>query len=153
MEKQMVEARVEEMLSPFLAKEGLELVAIEYKNENNNLYLRIFIDKPGGVGLEDCELVSKHIGAELEGKAIIPHRYFLEVSSPGVERPLYKPEDFLRFRGSAIKLRTIDKIEGGRNFQGELADYSNDLVVLETEDGRLLKIPYSSIEKARLKIY
>jgi len=151
--KQTVENQIEEMLSPFLTKEGLELVAIEYKNENNNLYLRIFIDKQGGVGLEDCELVSKHIGAELERTAIIPHRYFLEVSSPGVERPLNKPEDFLRFRGSAIKLRTIDKIEGSRNFLGVLADYSDDLVVLETEDGRLLKIPYRSIEKARLKIY
>lgn len=153
MEKQTVSARVEEIIAPFILQKDLELVDIEYKKERNNWYLRIFIDKPGGVKLEDCEMVSSFVSTELEALDIIPHQYFLEVSSPGVERPLKKPEDFVRFRGSTIKLRTTSKIEGSRNFQGVLTNYVDDLVVLETTDGRLIKIPYHLIGQARLKIY
>lgn len=153
MKKQTVSARVEEMITPFILQKDLELVDVEYEKEENNWYLRIFIDKPGGVQLEDCEKVSSFASAELEGADFISQRYFLEVSSPGVERPLKKPKDFVRFRGSTIKVRTKSKIEGSRNFQGVLADYVDDLVVLETTDGRLVNIPYHLIGQARLKIY
>ncbi|MEG3068418.1 MAG: ribosome maturation factor RimP [Syntrophaceticus schinkii] len=153
MKKQPVSVRVEEIISPFILQKELELVDIEYKKEGANWFLRIFIDKAGGVCHEDCEKVSSFVSAELERLDVIPHHYFLEVSSPGVERPLKKPEDFVHFRGSAIKLRTMSKIEGSRNFQGMLVDFVEDQVVLELEDGRQMKIPYQSIGQARLKIY
>ncbi|HHV35008.1 MAG: ribosome maturation factor RimP [Syntrophaceticus sp.] len=153
MKKETVTVRVQEVISPFILQEDLELVDVEYKKEHANWYLRIFIDKPGGVRLEDCEKVSNFASAELERLGVIPSRYFLEVSSPGVERPLRKPEDFERFCGSTIRLRTTSKIQGSRNFQGMLVDYVDDQVILETEDGRSINIPYHLIRQARLKIY
>jgi ribosome maturation factor RimP len=149
--KQAVNTQVAEMITPFILQNGLELVDVEYKKEGNGWYLRIFIDKQGGVQLDDCEKVSSYISTKLDESAIIPHHYYLEVSSPGLERPLTKPEDFIRFCGSPIKLRTTTKIEGSRNFQGVIVDNADDMVVLETEDGRSIKIAYQMIKKARLK--
>lgn len=148
-----VSDRVMDVIMPLLARESLELVDVEYKKEGAAWYLRVFIDKPGGVQLGDCEKASLLIGSELDKHDIIPHRYYLEVSSPGVERPLKKPEDFLRFRGSEIVVRTTAKFEGSKNFQGKIVDYDeDDRVVIETADG-LLKIPHSLISKARLKVF
>lgn len=152
-QRMSVSVQVRETINSFISQEELELLDVEYKKEGANWYLRLFIDKPGGVSLEDCEKVSDFAGAELERLDVIPYRYILEVSSPGVERPLKKPEDFVRFRGCTIRLRTTDKIQGSRNFQGVLADYVDDLVVLEAEDDRLIEIPYHLIKQARLKIY
>ncbi|MDD2554732.1 MAG: ribosome maturation factor RimP [Syntrophaceticus sp.] len=151
MNEQAVNTEVAEMITPFILQNGLELVDVECKREGSSWYLRIFIDKQGGVQLDDCEKVSGYIGTELDESGIIPHQYFLEVSSPGIERPLKKPEDFVRFSGSPIKLRTTTKIEGSRNYQGVISDYVDDMVVLETEGGRSIKIPYHLIKKAKLK--
>lgn len=144
--------RVTDVIMPLLARESLELVDVEYKKEGAAWYLRVFIDKPGGVQLGDCERASLLIGSELDKHDVIPHRYYLEVSSPGIERPLKKPEDFLRFRGSEVVVRTTAKFEGSRSFQGKIIDYEDGRVVIETADG-LLKIPHSLISKARLKVF
>lgn len=147
-----VSDRVTDMITPLLEGESLELVDVEYKKEGAGWYLRVFIDKPGGVRLADCEKASALISSELDKHDIIPHQYYLEVSSPGVERPLRKPEDFIRFRGSEIVLRTATKFEGSKNFQGTIVDYADDQVVLETANG-LIEIPHVLISRARLKIF
>lgn len=152
MKGQSIRERVEELITPFILQEGLELVDVEYQKDGPNWFLRIFIDKPGGVNLDDCERISNLVGSVLDRADIIPQKYYLEVSSPGVERPLKKPEDFERFRGSEVTVRTKAKIEGSKNFQGVLAGYEDDQVVLETKDG-LIKIPFHLIGKAKLKVF
>jgi ribosome maturation factor RimP len=152
LKEQTVSARVEKLVKPFISQEGLELVDVEYKKEGSNWYLRIFIDKPEGVQLEDCEKISKIASSALDEADIIPQQYYLEVSSPGVERPLKTEDDFIRFRGSNISLRTKTKIQGSRNFQGVLVDFEDDQIVLKTADGEL-RIPYQLIGKARLKVF
>ncbi len=152
MKGQSVKDRVEELITPFILQEGLELVDVEYQKDGPNWFLRIFIDKPGGVKLDDCEKISNLVSSVLDRADIIPQKYYLEVSSPGVERPLKKPKDFERFRGSNIIVRTKSKIQGSRNFQGVLAGYEDDQVVLETADG-LIKIPFNLIGKAKLKVF
>jgi len=149
---QSVKERVEELITPLILQEGLELVDVEYQKDGPNWFLRIFIDKPGGVKLDDCEMVSNLVSSVLDRADIIPQKYYLEVSSPGVERPLKKPEDFERFRGSKITVRTKSKIQGSKNFQGILAGYEEDHVVLDTTEG-MIKIPFHLIGKARLKVF
>lgn len=152
MKGQSVKDKVEELITPLILQEGLELVDVEYQKEGPDWFLRIFIDKPGGVNLDDCEKISNLVSSVLDSADIIPQKYYLEVSSPGVERPLKKPEDFERFRGSEITVRTKAKIEGSKNFQGVLAGYEDDHVVLETGDG-LIRIPFHLIGKAKLKVF
>src|ERR1044071_6350392 len=96
------------------AREGLELVHWETVGPRSNFVLRIYIDKPGGVTHADCELVSKQVGTLLDVEELIPNRYVLEVSSPGIERGLYKPADYARFAGSRVKLKTSEPIDGQR---------------------------------------
>lgn len=152
MENETVSTRVEELLAPFLSHEDLELVDVEYKKEGANWYLRIFVDKQGGVQLDDCSKVSNFISTELDRDNFVSQRYFLEVSSPGVERPLKKPADYVRFCGSKVVLCTTIKIEESKKFHGIIADYVDDQVVLETPEG-LVKIPYHLIAKARISVF
>src|SRR5262245_45877091 len=99
-----------------VAREGLELVHWEMLGPPNKFLLRIYIDKQGGVSHADCGSVSNQIGVLLDVEDLIPHRYTLEVSSPGIERGLYKPGDYERFRGRRIKLKTVNPINGQRTF-------------------------------------
>ncbi len=153
MKKMSISARVEEIITPLASRENLEVVDVEYKKEGSNWILRVFIDKTDGITHEDCEKVSSFISAELEKVDAIANRYFIEVSSPGVERPLKKPKDFIRFSGSTVKIRTVDKIEGSRNFQGVIVGYMDDQVVLKLEDGNQIEIPYQLIGQAKLKVF
>jgi ribosome maturation factor RimP len=114
--------------------------------------LRVFIDKPGGIQLADCENVSNFLSPRLDMLDLIPHQYVLEVSSPGIERPLTRPSDFIRYRGSQISLKTFHKVHGKRKFEGELVDYLNDEVIIQTDEGNFM-IPYELISHARLKVF
>lgn len=145
--------RVAEIITPLLAAQSLELVDVEYKKEGSDWYLRVFVDKSGGVQLTDCEKASNIISTELDKHAVkIPHQYYLEVSSPGIERPLRKPEDFLRFRGSEIIVRTMAKIDGSKKFQGVIMDFADNQLVMKTAKGQM-EIPFNLISKAKLKIF
>lgn len=143
---------VAQMLESFLNDQNLELIDVEYKKEGKKWYLRVFIDKSGGIQLTDCEAVSEFLSPKLDTSDLIPHHYILEVSSPGIERPLRKPQDFIRFRGSQVCLRTLAPIGGKKQFQGVLLDLIDDQVILETCEGRL-SIPYVLIGRARLKVF
>jgi ribosome maturation factor RimP len=132
-------------------REGLELVHWEAVGPRNNLVLRVYIDKPDGVNHGDCETVSNQLGAVLDVEDLIPHRYTLEVSSPGIERALYKAVDYERFAGSQIKLKTREPINGQKTFRGRLEGIVDGVVILEPDAGTRIRIPYEQIAKANLE--
>jgi ribosome maturation factor RimP len=129
---------------------NLELVHCEFAGQKSAA-LRIYIDKPGGVTHEDCQVVSEQLSVLLDVEDLIPQHYTLEVSSPGVERGLYKPEDFVKFAGQRVRLRTREAIAGRRKFQGLLIGLEGDLVKL-TDKTETFLIPYAIIQGAKLDV-
>jgi ribosome maturation factor RimP len=142
---------VRQVVQPILQSEGLELVDLEYRREAQGWVLRFYIDREGGVTVEDCAEVSGELGALLEVRDLIANPYILEVSSPGLTRPLKKPEDFNKFRNRLVKMKTFDPIEGRRNFKGILLGLEDEKVRLKIE-GQLYEIPLEGIAKANLEI-
>jgi ribosome maturation factor RimP len=133
------------------SREGLELVHWEAVGPRNNFVLRIYIDKPGGVSHGDCEKVSTQVSTLLDVEDLIPHRFTLEVSSPGIERGLYKIADYERFAGSRIKLKTLEPINGQRNFKGRLEGVEDGAVILQPDTGDQLRVPYNKVAKANIE--
>lgn len=144
---QILEA-VESLLGP----SEYEVVDIDTVGSKRGLVVRIFIDKPDGVTLEDCARLTRAIEDHFESRDTLPGRYVLEVSSPGIDRPLRKPADFGRFAGEAAKVTTFEKIDGKHNHTGVLEGYDKDkdAVLLRDEEGVLLTIPRGAIKKAHL---
>ena len=110
MAKRKVEDLVTELVLPIVEKNSFELVDVEFVKEGANWFLRVYIDKEGGITLDDCQIVSEELSVLLDEKDPINRRYFLEVSSPGIERPLKKDRDFERFKGSLVKVKTFNAI-------------------------------------------
>jgi ribosome maturation factor RimP len=142
---------INEVIERVTAREGLELVHWETVGPRNHFVLRIFIDKPGGVTLGDCERVSNQVGTLFDVEDLIPNQYTLEVSSPGIERGLYKPADYERFTGSRVKLRTAQPINGQRNFKGKLLGIDGEIVSLEADTAGRIDIPFEQIAKANIE--
>ncbi|MGO0122991.1 ribosome maturation factor RimP [Desulfothermobacter acidiphilus] len=140
---------VARLAQPLVERLGLELVEVEYRKEGGRWILRVFIDKPGGVTLDDCEALSELLGELLDQEDPIPHAYFLEVSSPGVERPLKKVDDFKRFVGHEIRVSTLTPVQGRRRFTGELLSADEEAIRLRTETGEVT-LPHRLIAKANL---
>jgi len=133
------------------AREGLELVHWETVGPRNSFVLRIYIDKPGGVSHGDCEAVSNQVGTLLDVEDLLAQRYILEVSSPGIERGLYKRADYERFAGSRIKLRTLEPIDGQRNFRGKLLGLMGNNISFDADGRGHLEIPFEQIAKANIE--
>jgi ribosome maturation factor RimP len=133
------------------SRETLELVHWDLVGPPGGLFLRIYIDKPGGVTHADCQNISKQLETLVDVEDVIPSGYVLEVSSPGIERPLYKPSDFERFAGSRIKLRTAAPINGQRTFHGMLEGFKENKVQLEADNAGHLEIPYESVKQANIE--
>jgi ribosome maturation factor RimP len=133
------------------SREGLELVHWEIVGPRNNFVLRIYIDKPGGVNHGDCETVSNQVGTLLDVEDLIAHHYTLEVSSPGVERGLYKAGDYERFAGNRVRLRTAEPINGQRNFRGTLLGIDRSNVRIDADGLGEIEIPYERIVKANIE--
>jgi len=130
----------------------MELVHLEMKREPGGLLLRLYIDKEGGVTLDDCARISRQLSVQLDVEDPIEERYTLEVSSPGLDRPLFSDGDFARFSGRKIRLSTHVPLEGRRNYQGRLDGIVDGSVRLTLEDGRQVAIPRDQVAKARLEI-
>jgi ribosome maturation factor RimP len=146
---------VEELVSPILDELELELVDIEYVKEGKNWFLRVFIDSNEGVDIEDCGVVSERLGEKLDEVDPIPHNYFLEVSSPGAERPLKKESDFTRSIGKNVYIKTYEPIEGEKVFEGELTAFDGQMVTITFKvktRTRTVNIPYEKIATARLAV-
>jgi len=144
-------ASLRELIEPIIEPEGIELVDVEFKNEGGKWILRVYIDAPGGIRLDHCELVSRQVGALLDMEDPIEQSYHLEVSSPGINRVLRIEKDFRRFSGSPVRLRTRRKLDGRRNFQGTLKGMENARIVLEV-DGQRVEISPEDLETARLDL-
>jgi ribosome maturation factor RimP len=141
---------VRQMTEPILQSQGLELVDLEYQRETQGWVLRFTIDREGGVTVEDCAEVSRELSAVLEAREPIVNPYVLEVSSPGLTRPLKRPEDFNKYRNHLVKVKTFEPVEGRRNFRGILLGLEDDKVRLEME-GQSYVIPFRGIAKANLE--
>jgi len=144
-------AQVKELSEPILTQKGMELVDVEYKMEQGSWVLRLYIDKPGGVTVDDCSDVSTELGMLLDVKDIITHAYNLEVSSPGLDRPLTKEKDFLKYTGKKVRIKTKQPISGRRNFSAILDGFSEGKIFLFDSEGKKWEIPFDSVEKARLE--
>ena len=142
---------VEKVIERVTTREGLELVHWELVGPRNNLLLRIYIDKPGGVNHGDCGTVSEQVGLLLDVEDSIPGRYTLEVSSPGIERGLYKPSDYERFAGNRVKLKAAELINNQRNFRGKLIGIEQNTVKLDADGIGEVEIPYDKIVKANIE--
>jgi ribosome maturation factor RimP len=134
---------------PLCESEGIELVFVEFHSESTGRVLRLFVDKPGGITLEDCAAVSRQLTDILDVSLEDVGPYSLEVSSPGPERPIGKVDDFNRFKGKKIKVQTSRPIDGRKNFTGILAGFLDGQVNL-TIDKQTVTIPHTSIKRARL---
>ena len=149
--QEAVASKVGEIAQRVAESEGLELVEVEVKGGSHR-FVRISIDKPGGVTHADCELVSQQVGTILDVEDVVPGgRYTLEVSSPGIERKLLKPRDFERFQGKKARLTLRDGVEGRRHWEGTLAGIDSGQVALETEPGKVVRFPFEQVQKANLK--
>ncbi len=146
---------VEEMAAPILEELNLELVEVEYVKEGRNWFLRVYIDKENGVDIEECGLVSEKLSEKLDEKDPISNNYFLEVSSPGAERPLKKDSDFMKAVGKNVHIKTYEPIDEEKEFEGILKDFDGDTVIIEIKiktRKKEITIPYDKIAKARLAI-
>ena len=146
-----MEHRVGLLVEPLVREKGLELVNVEYIREGAHWYLRLYIDKDGGVDMDDCSGVSHMVSEMLDQDNPIPQAYMLEVSSPGLERPLKKDEDFIRFQGSLVTVHTTSPFQGYKEFSGNLIGLINDEIVLEYE-GKRVAIPRTLAKKTHLAL-
>ena len=147
-----VEERVQAIAERVAIDHGLELVHAEVAGPDNKPIVRIFIDKPNGVTHQDCSEVSLHVGTVLDVEDFIHASYTLEVSSPGLERGLYKRQDYERFAGSLVKVRTRRPINGQRNFRGRLLGIDGDEVLIEDRTSGRVRVDFNSIAKANLEL-
>ena len=142
-------ANLRAMLEPAVQGLGYELVDVEFAGTGRQAVLRVYIDSPDGITVDDCATVSHQVSAILDVEDPIPDKYMLEVSSPGLDRPLVKLEDFQRFTGQAVKIRTSQPVLGRRNFTGLLVGLRGETVIVEM-DKESFDLPFGDIEKARL---
>jgi ribosome maturation factor RimP len=146
---------VEDLLTPILSNLDLELVDIEYVKEGKNWFLRIYIDKDSGVDIEECGLVSERLSEKLDELDPIPHNYFLEVSSPGAERPLKKEKDYQKAIGKNVFIKTYEPIDDEKTFEGTLKAFDGETVTIEVKIKTRKKeviVPFDKIASARLAV-
>ena len=147
--REIYEAKTEELILPIVEANNFELVDVEYVKEAGNWYLRIYIDKEGGININDCELVSRAFSEILDQKDYIEDAYILEVSSPGLGRPLKKDKDFQRNMGEEVEVRTYKPINKQKEFVGLLDAWDKETVTLQLESGELLTLNRSDIALIR----
>lgn len=148
--REQYEQRTEELLMPIIEKNGFELVDVEYVKEAGTWYLRAYIDKPGGISVDDCEIVSRAFSDILDEKDYIDDTYIFEVSSPGLGRPLKKDKDFARSIGEEVEIRTYRPINRQKEFIGFLKEYDKETVTIEYEDEETQVFNRSDIALIRL---
>ncbi len=144
--------KIRDYLLGFLAAMGLELFDIKFRREGHGWVLRVFIDAPDGVTLDHCKDVSRELSHYLDVEDLIDHAYHLEVSSPGLERPLRTKEDFIRFCGQSARVKFHDAIDGQKIFEGVIEGIEDDTIYLKLNNGELLQFSYAMLNKARLTI-
>lgn len=154
--REVYEQKTEALLLPLVEEQGFELVDVEYVKEGGNWYLRAYIDKPEGIAVDDCEVISRALSEKLDEDDFIDDAYILEVSSPGLGRPLKKEKDFARSIGKEVEIRTYRAIKaegakvGAKEFTGVLKSYDNESVTIEFDDEEQMKFEKGDIALIRL---
>ncbi|MDU1909872.1 ribosome maturation factor RimP [Fusobacterium sp.] len=147
--KENILKKIEAIVTPVVNKMNLSLVDIEYLQDGGYWYVRVYVENlEGDITLEDCAAISNEIDEDID--SLIEQRFFLEVSSPGIERPLKKIEDYIRFKGEKSKLSLKHKVDDNKNFEGIIVDSKDGIIYLEVENGKIMKIPFSEVRKANL---
>ncbi len=141
--------RVFELVEPLLYDMGYELIEVEYLSMYGRWVLRLYIDKEKGITIDDCADVSRELGDIIDIKEIIDHEYVLEVSSPGLNRPLRREKDFIKAVGSRVKLKMKQAVNGQKNFTGILKSCADSTVFLESS-GNIIELPFNDIEKSNM---
>ncbi len=148
--RETYEQKTEQLLLPIMEEHQFELVDVEFVKEAGNWFLRAYIDKPGGIGVDDCETVSRRLSDLLDEQDFIEESYILEVSSPGLGRPLKKDKDLERSIGESVDVRLFRAIDRQKEFTGILTAWDKDTVTLEFEDEATLVIERANIALIRL---
>jgi len=149
-QRQSLVVRISELAEQIAVSMGMEVVLVELKGSGKSSIIRTFIDQPGGITLDDCTRFSQRFSISLDVEDWIPSSYTLEVSSPGINRPLAKESDFQRFCGENATVRTRTPIDRQKNFKGRIADVTEGRLELEIAPGNIVKIALVDIEKANL---
>lgn len=146
---------IEAIALPIVERENMELVDVEFVKEGPDWFLRVYIDKPGGVDLDDCVNINEQLSEKLNDTDPIEQAYYLDVSSPGAERPLKKPTDFERAIGKNVYIKTFAPVEGAKEFEGVLTEYDGENAVVETRiktRKKTISLPVDKIAQARLAV-
>ncbi|MDQ4122402.1 MAG: ribosome maturation factor RimP [Acidobacteriota bacterium] len=152
MDKLRVSERVREIAERVAGENGLELVHVDVAGSDRNPAVRIFIDKPGGVTVDDCTTVNHTVGTILDVEDFIPSAYTLEVSSPGLERELYSLRDYEKYAGNLAKLKARQPVGNQRNFRGRIVGVEGETVIFDDKTNGRVEIPFDVIAKANLEI-
>ncbi len=148
--RETYETRTEELITPILDRMNFELVDVEYVKEGGTWYLRAYIDKEGGITVNDCEAVAREMNEILDREDFVEDSYVFEVSSPGLGRPLKKEKDYIRSMGEEVEIRTYRAINREKEFYGILSAYDENTVTIKTEDGTEMTFEKSDIALIRL---
>ncbi len=148
--RQMYETQMEHWITPILERNNFELVDVEYVKEGSAWYLRAYIDKEGGITVDDCEIVAREMNEILDREDYIEDSYVFEVSSPGLGRPLKKEKDYIRSMGKELEIRTYRSMNGSKEFYGVLTGYDDDTVTIQTEEDEKLTFVKTDIALIRL---
>jgi ribosome maturation factor RimP len=148
--KSLLIEQIEQLTTPVLQEHGAEQVDLQFVHEYGQWVLRFFLDKPGGITLDDCATISDHIGRILDAADVIQQHYSLEVSSPGINRPLKKESDYQRFVGEKVDVTLYAPLNGRRHFKGKLQSVNAGVAVVEVEPQQTFALPLADVAKARL---
>lgn len=152
MKKKRVVDIVEELVSPFLDEKKLELVEVEFVKEGQHRYLRVYLDKEDGLSLDDCQEVSEYLSAKLDELDPIKENYFLEVSSPGVERVLKKDKDFEKYKGRLVEVRLYHTLNGQKVIEGKLLGLKDNKIIIDRETKGIIEIAKDKVSLVKLLI-
>ncbi|TAH63733.1 MAG: ribosome maturation factor RimP [Gottschalkiaceae bacterium] len=152
MKKNVLEDMVTKMVLPILDKYEFELVDLEYTKEGPHFYLKVFIDKPGGITIDDCQKVSEQLSELLDEKDPIDDNYFLEVSSPGLDRPLKKDKDLEKSIGKDIEISLYKQVDGKKKYIGRLTKFDEKSILISDEKENIIEIDREIISKINLAI-
>lgn len=150
--KKSIETTVEEIVEKITEPLGFEIVDVEYVKEAGEHYLRVYLDKEGGISLDDCEQVSRKLSEQLDKEDPISENYFLEVSSPGLDRPLKKEKDFIRYQGRDVEIKLYKAVDGVKQFEGELVGLTEDKNIKIIIDGNEVEFNKKEVALVRLAI-
>lgn len=150
--KKSIETTVEEIVEKITEPLGFEIVDVEYVKEAGEYYLRVYLDKEGGISLDDCEQASRKLSEQLDKEDPISENYFLEVSSPGLDRPLKKEKDFIKYQGRDVEIKLYKAVDGVKQFEGELVGLTEDKNIKIIIDGNEVEFNKKEVALVRLAI-